>query len=180
MRTSTIGFLAAGAVLTVLSGTAAAQNGPYQYFAITPCRLYDSRAGQPSALGTGGGMITTTMNPSDPTTLRSGLHARGACGVPNTAQAITVNHTVINPTAPGPGSLSRMCPKPNTGQTVCRAWVVYAPNETTSNGGVLPLGTVANPGTDDDFQIQGIGANPQGNLGVYTYDWTVDITGYFQ
>ena len=69
---------------------ARAQGGPYQYFAITPCRLYDSRTGQPSALGTGGGKITTTLN--DATGLRP-LRARGGCGVPNTAQAVTVNHT---------------------------------------------------------------------------------------
>ena len=166
--------------LSLASREAHAQSGPYQYFAITPCRLYDSRAGQTSALGTGGGPITTVIDDTVPSSLRAGLHARGACGVPTTAQAITLNHTVINPTAPGVGSISRMCPKPNTGQTVCRAWVIYAPAENTSNGGILPLGVVANPGVDDDFQIQGIGANAQGNHGVFTYDWTVDVTGYFQ
>jgi hypothetical protein len=166
------------AVIAVAPREASAQSGPYQYFAITPCRLYDSRTGNPSALGTGGGMITTTLD--NATGLRQ-LRARGACGVPTTAQALTVNHTVINPTATGPGGISRMCPSPlGGGQTICRAWVLYGVNETISNGGVLPLGVVGNPGTDNDFQIQGIGANPSGVWGTYTYDWTLDVTGYFQ
>ncbi|HVO49794.1 MAG TPA: hypothetical protein VMV60_02280, partial [Thermoanaerobaculia bacterium] len=77
MKISKIGFLAAAA-LTALSGTAVAQTGPYQYYALTPCRLYDSRTGNPSALGTGGGPVTTTL--SDSTGLVP-LRARGACGV---------------------------------------------------------------------------------------------------
>jgi len=166
------------AVIGVASRDAVAQTGPYQYYALTPCRLYDSRTGNPSALGTGGGPVTTTL--SDSTGLVP-LRARGACGVPTTAQAVTVNHTVINPTAPGQGSLSRLCPNPlGGGQTICRAWVLYGPNETISNGGVLPLGVVGNPGTDSDIQIQGIGAQLSGFRGTYTYDWTIDVTGYFQ
>lgn len=178
MKMSRIGFFVTGVVLTALSGTVAAQTGPYQYYALTPCRLYDSRTGNPSALGTGGGPITTAS--SDATGLRQ-LRARGACGVPTTAQAVTVNHTVVNPTAPGPIGISRMCPSPlGGGQTICRAWVLYGTNETISNGGVLPLGVVGNPGTDNDFQIQGVGTNSLGAWGTYTYDWTLDVTGYFQ
>jgi hypothetical protein len=176
MKISKIGFSVAFA-MTALSGTAAAQTGPYQYYAITPCRLYDSRTGQPSALGTGGGAITTTL--LDSTGLVP-LRARGACGVPTTAQAVTVNHTVINPTAPA-GGISRLCPNPlGGGQTICRAWVLYGAAETISNGGILPLGVVTTPGTDSDIQIQGIGAQLSGFRGTYTYDWTIDITGYFQ
>ena len=175
--------LASTLVLTILlAGTGmvareARASGPFQYFALTPCRLYDSRAGQPSALGTGGGAITTTM--TDSTGFRP-LRARGGCGVPNTAQAVTVNHTVIGSTAPG-GGISRMCPDPmGGGQTICRAWVLMALGETISNGGILPLGVVGNPGTDNDIQLQGIGADLTGHRGIYTYDWTLDITGYFQ
>lgn len=176
VSTFALTLLLAGVALA--SREARAQNGPYQYFAITPCRLYDSRAGQPSALGTGGGAITTTMN--DATGFRP-LRVRGGCGVPTTASAVTVNHTVINPTAQGYGSISRLCPNPlGGGQTICRAWVLYGPGETISNGGILPLGVVGNPGTDNDIQLQGIGADSTGHKGVYTYDWTIDVTGYFQ
>lgn len=170
-------LIAAGALVALLAPTVA--EAQYQYYAITPCRLYDSRAGMSSALGTGGGAITTTTN--NALGLRP-LRARGGCGIPNSAVAITVNHTVINPTAPGPtGSLSRLCPLPlEQGQTVCRVWVLYGPSETISNGGILPLGNVTTPGTDNDIQMQGIGANLDGTKGVYTYDWTIDVTGYFE
>ena len=169
--------MALGAIVALFAPTVA--EAQYQYYAVTPCRLYDSRAGMPSAHGTGGGPITTTTN--NALNLRP-LRARGGCGVPVSALAVTVNHTVINPTAPGlSGSLSRLCPLPlGGGQTVCRSWVLYGPNETISNGGILPLGTVVTPGTDDDIQMQGIGANLDGTKGVYTYDWTIDVTGYFQ
>ena len=174
--TSTLALTILFAGMGVASRSAQAQSGPYQYYPIAPCRLYDSRTGQPSALGTGGGTITTVMLDADPTRQ---LRARGGCGIPNTAQALTVNHTVVNPSAPG-GGISRMCPNPNTGQTICRAWVLYGAAETISNGGILPLGVVASPGTDNDFQIQGIGATAIGTRGVFTYDWTLDVTGYFQ
>lgn len=151
----------------------------YSYFALTPCRVYDSRAGQPSANGTGGGAITTTTDSYDQTTLRP-VRIRGACEVPTTAKAVSVNHTVVWPTAPL-GGIGRLCPRPlGGGQTICRAWVLYGPSETNSNGGILPLGDVASPGTDDDIQLQGIGVNPQGFADVYTYHWTLDVTGYFE
>ena len=169
------GFAAGMLVALLLPAVAEAQ---LQYYAVTPCRLYDSRAGQPSAFGTGGGAVTTTLD--NALGLRP-LLARGGCGVPNTAQAITVNHTVINPTAPGNGSISRLCPHPlSGGQTVCRAWVLYSGPDTISNAGILPLGVVTTPGTDTDIQIQGIGATLGGSYGTYTYDWTIDVTGYFQ
>jgi hypothetical protein len=171
-------LLAAGVLSAAFGRQASALDGPYQYYAITPCRLYDSRAGQPSALGTGGGAITTTLN--DATGLRP-LRVRGGCGVPTTATAVTVNHTVINPTVQGDASVARLCPNPlGSGQTVCRAWVLFGPSETISNGGILPLGVVGNPGVDNDIQLQGVGADATGHRGVYTYDWVLDITGYFQ
>ncbi len=160
------------------SREAHAQSGPHEYYAITPCRLYDSRSGQASALGTGGGPITTTM--SDATGFRQ-IRVRGACGIPNTAQAVTLNYTVINPTVQGDASVARLCPNPlGSGQTVCRAWVLFGPSATISNGGILPLGVVGNPGTDNDAQMQGVGATATGSRGIYTYDWTLDVTGYFQ
>jgi hypothetical protein len=177
MRLSTARFIV-GAVLAAISGAAWAQTGPYKYTAIPSCRLYDSRAGQPSALGTGGGAMTTTL--LDTTGFRL-LRARGGCGVPATAQAITLVHTALNSTAPV-GLLSRMCPNPlGGGQTICRAFVVMPAGDTSNaNGGVMTLGVVANPGSDSDFQIQGIAADATGYRGVFTYDWAVDVTGYFR
>lgn len=170
--------VALGVLLGALAPTGAnAQEGPYTFYAITPCRAYDSR-GCTAPCADGGGILTTTM--SDSEGLRP-LRLRGICGIPSTAQAVTVNHTVISGTAPI-GGVARLCPNPlGGGQTICRAWTLYAYNETTSNGGILPLGVVTTPGTDPDVQIQGLGGIPTPPyLGVYTYHWTIDVTGYFQ
>ena len=55
------------------------------YFTLTPCRLFDSRQTGP-ALASG---------------LSRKINARGACGIPATAQALTVNVTVTGPTGDG-------------------------------------------------------------------------------
>ncbi len=162
---------------TMVPGAAVAQDVGYAFYALTPCRAYDSR-GCTAPCTDGGGILTTTM--TDDAGLRP-LRLRGICGIPSTAKAVTVNHTVISATAPI-GGVARLCPNPlGGGQTICRAWTLYGYNETTSNGGVLPLGTVGNPGTDNDIQIQGLGGIPTPPyLGVYTYHWTIDVTGYFE
>lgn len=161
----------------VLSTAAEAQTGPYSYYAVTPCRAFDSR-GCTAPCTNGGGAITTTLD--DATGLRQ-LKLRGICGIPNTASAVTVNHTVIGATAPS-GGVARLCPYPlGGGQTICRAWTLYSYNETISNGGILPLGVVTTPGTDPDIQLQGLGWVPTPPyLSTQTYNWTIDVTGYFQ
>src|SRR5471032_981014 len=79
--------------LVVLAGTALvseraeAQAGPYQYFAVSPCRAYDTRsAGVPP---NGGGVINSA-------TIRSFL-LKTQCGVPQTAVAVSLNLTVTQP-----------------------------------------------------------------------------------
>lgn len=170
-----VAFIAA--VGTLVPVAAVAQETGYAFYALTPCRAYDSR-GCTAPCTDGGGILTTTM--TDQEGLRP-LRLRGICGIPSTAKAVTVNHTVISATAPI-GGVARLCPNPlGGGQTICRAWTLYGYNETTSNGGVLPLGVVAAPGTDPDIQLQGLGGIPTPPyLGVYTYHWTIDVTGYFE
>ena len=43
--------LGALAAASLLSGLAEAQAGPYQYYAVTPCRVYDTRNGSALLLG---------------------------------------------------------------------------------------------------------------------------------
>lgn len=176
-RNLRIAFAVLVAVGTLIPVAAVAQETGYAFYALTPCRAYDSR-GCTAPCTDGGGILTTTM--TDQNGLRP-LRLRGICGIPSTAKAVTVNHTVISATAPI-GGVARLCPNPlGGGQTVCRAWTLYGYNETTSNGGVLPLGTVGNPGVDNDIQIQGLGGIPTPPyLGLYTYHWTIDVTGYFE
>ncbi|CAG0954874.1 hypothetical protein ARNL5_00418 [Anaerolineae bacterium] len=158
-----LGLLAA-AVALFAPGIAEAQLGPYQYYAITPCRAYDTRTGLPSAGGTNGGVMTTAT----PRAFRM----RNLCGVPATAAAVSVNLTVTNPQAVQ-GDL-RVAPYPGT--FPAQSTSNYYAGETVANGAIVPLGTV-NPGTGPDIQIDGAGA-------PFTQPWTyhllIDVTGYFQ
>ena len=160
-RTLGLGALAAA---LFLPGLAEAQAGPYQYFAITPCRAYDTRPGLPSAGGENGGvMITATPR---------AFRMRNLCGVPATAAAVSVNLTVTNPQAVQ-GAL-RVAPDPGTFPD--QSTSNYYAGETVANGAIVPLGTV-DPGTGADLQIDGAGA-------PFTQPWTyhllIDVTGYFE
>ena len=158
-----LGFLAAA---LFLPGLAEAQAGPYEYYAITPCRVYDTRTGLPSAGGTGGGIINTA-------TVRT-FRLRSLCGIPTAATAVSLNLTVVTPSAPQ-GDL-RIAPYPGTFPDVSTSNFVQ--NETIANGAIVPLGTVTTPGTDPDFQVVGAGCFPCSD--TYTYHLLIDVTGYFQ
>lgn len=158
-----LGLLAAVAALFA-PGLAEAQAGPYQYYAVTPCRAYDTRPGMPSAGGENGGIMLTAT----PRNFRM----RGFCGVPNTAAAVSVNLTVTNPQA-AQGDL-RVAPYPGT--FPAQSTSNYYAGETVANGAIVPLGTV-DPGTGADIQVDAAGA-------PFTQKWTyhllIDVTGYFQ
>jgi hypothetical protein len=160
-RTLGLGALAA---VVLSSGVAEAQSGPYQYYAVTPCRVYDTRTGLPSAGGTNGGIMTTAT----PRAFRM----RNLCGVPATAAAVSVNLTVTNPAA-SQGDL-RVAPYPGT--FPAQSTSNYYAGETVANGAIVPLGTV-NPGTDPDLQIDAAGAP---FTQTWTYHLLIDVTGYFQ
>jgi hypothetical protein len=154
------------AAASLASGLAEAQAGPYQYYAVSPCRVYDTRTGLPSAGGTGGGVINSA-------TIRS-FRLRALCGIPIEATAVSLNLTVVTPTAPQ-GDL-RIAPFPGTFPDVSTS--NYYQNETIANGAIVPLGTVTTPGTDPDFQVLGAGCFPCSNL--FTYHLLIDVNGYFR
>lgn len=165
------------AAATLAPAPAEAQSGPYQYYAVTPCRLYDTRTGAPSAQGTGGGIFATITDPDADNFRR--WRARGACGIPTTAKAMTLNFSLVTPTAPA-GGVIQICPSPMPPGYPCRAIVTYNMPETLANGGLIPLGDVATPGTDNDIMVRGSGYSTPGIYGNYTYHVTLDVTGYFQ
>lgn len=168
-RTLGLGALAA---VVLSSGLAEAQAGPYQYYAVSPCRVYDTRTGLPSAGGTGGGILNSA-------TIRT-FRLRNLCGIPNTATAVSLNLTIVTPNAPG-GDL-RIAPFPGTFPDVSTS--NYYQNETIANGAIVPLGTVAAPGTDPDFQVLGAGCGVIGGIfqcpNTFTYHLLIDVNGYFQ
>ena len=130
-------------------------DGPFQFFALTPCRIFDSRAD-------GDGI----------TPLSNGVHTlriQGVCSVPVGAKAVALNVTVVSPNRDGHITL----------------WPVGAAEPTVStlnfltgepalaNGAIVPLG--AGAGGTDDFSYRLSMANPPG-----TGHFIVDVTGYFQ
>src|SRR6266568_3218803 len=75
-------------VSLLLSGVAAAAHAQYSYFALTPCRVVDTR--NPNSVNGGPPLGTTPRS----------FQIRGNCGVPSTAKAVSMNVTVTNSTSP--------------------------------------------------------------------------------
>lgn len=151
-------FVAAGA----FSRPAEAQ--AYQYFAVTPCRAYDTRSANPVIAG--GGAINSA-------TVRTFL-LKGHCGIPQGAAAVSLNLTITQPNAPA-GDL-RIAPNPGAFPNV--STINYLAGDSIANGAITPLG---NPAVGQpDFQVLGAGCGASGCLSTYTYHLLIDVTGYFQ
>jgi hypothetical protein len=146
--------------------SAKAEAQALQYFAVSPCRVYDTRTGAPSAGGTGGGVINSA-------TVRSFL-LRGLCGIPQAAAAVSLNLTITQPTAPA-GDL-RIAPTGGSFPNV--STINYVQNDTIANGAIVPLGSVSVG--QPDFQVLGAGCAGANCSSAYTYQLIIDVTGYFQ
>ena len=155
-RTLSAVAFAAGAWAFAPSAEAA---GPYQYFAITPCRVFDTR--EVAAQTTG----VALANPG-PYSYR----IQGNCGVPNGAAAVSLNLTVVTPSRFGD---IRLYPFDQVVQQTDPSMINYNGGETLANGAILPLSPVAGAGDDDMKLLIGM-------LGPGTVHLIVDVTGYFQ
>jgi len=189
-------WMAFGAVLVLTAvavpgDLAQAQSGPYQYYAITPCRLVDTRSSNVTAPATtvgdsaacpatGGcnGNAATKLNgpfPSSPRTsanrfLVSTWYAQGLCGVPVGAKAVTVNLTIVGPS--GAGDMA-MFP---TGISMPQVSSLnFSANEPAlGNGAIVPLGPASAKDLSLGTYIQQ-SASAAGNAHA-----VIDVTGYFQ
>ena len=74
-------------LLLAIAGNALAQSGPYQYYALTPCRVVDTRG----ATSTNGGPIFGSNSTRN-------FQIRGNCGIPTSAKAVSLNLTIVNAT----------------------------------------------------------------------------------
>ncbi len=124
---------------------------PAGFYTLTPCRLADTR----SASGPMGG-------PSLVAGANRSLTLAGQCGIPAGARAVSVNVTVVQPTAPGfltlyPGGMS--LPVAST--------VNYRAGQTRGNNAILQLGSAG-----DILVWCGQGGG--------TADMVIDVNGYFQ
>ncbi len=120
------------------------------FYAMTPCRIYDSRLG----------LVTPASGV--PLVIQG---TGGGCEIPATARALAANVTVISPSGGGfatfyPGNY----PQPTT------STVNFAVNGTRSNNAVLPLAT---NGAGTLIALLSItGANGHADLAI-------DVSGYF-
>ena len=154
MKLAYRGFVSVAVLaLSAALGSEALAAGAYQYFAITPCRVADTRFGQ-------GGIIASSVE-------RRFLF-RTVCGIPSAAAAVTVNATVVGPTANG---FLTLWPAGLAFPGV--ATITFNAGEPAlGNGAIVPLGTVA-AGQPDVAAIYGVGA------GTATLQLVLDVTGYF-
>jgi uncharacterized repeat protein (TIGR01451 family) len=121
------------------------------FFALTPCRVVDTRGGAPIGGPALQGQQTRT------------LAVAGICGIPSTAKAIAVNLTANQPTAAGfivlfPAGL----PQPPTSN------VNYALGRTRANNAVVTLNGLG--------EIAAFAGQPAGT----TVHLILDVSGYFK
>lgn len=144
--------LSCGLAALAPAPAAAQAGGPFQYFALTPCRVVDTR----NAAGTDGGPRLTGNAAA------RNFQMQGTCGVPVGAKAVTINVTIVSPTSSG---FLTLWPSGITQPTV--STINFATTDTAlANGAIVPLST----NTDDLSVFMG---------GAGATHVVIDVTGYF-
>jgi hypothetical protein len=146
--------LTLAAIATALPDAASA-DGPFRFFAITPCRIFDSRAD-------GDGTVP----------LPKGLHSlrvQGTCGVPVGAKAVALNVTVVSPNCQGHVILWPAGASEPTVSTLN----FLAGESALANGAIAPLGPDSG-GADDLSYRYAMPPCPSGTGHII-----FDVTGYF-
>lgn len=164
MRTSLLSRLClktllAGLILSAVPEAVQAA-GPFQYFALTPCRLIDTRNGSGESTSDNGPVgARTSPGPYD-------IIVKGFCQVPAGATAVTVNITVVSPTQAGDLRIANLDANPFPIVSTLN----YVANEgALANGAIVPL--KAGAGNDLRMVFAMVGS---GSLHIL-----VDVTGYF-
>jgi N-acetylneuraminic acid mutarotase len=126
---------------------------PTDFFTVTPCRLVDTR----NAVGAGGAPALS------PGATRSFPVTGGACGIPSTAVAVSVNVTAVGAAAAGYLTLFR-----GDGPVPLPGTIHFAPGMTRANNAIVLLAT-----------------DSTGTINVYNgstkaVHFVLDVNGYFQ
>ena len=139
------------AVVLFGAATASAQTGPFSFFAVTPCRVVDTR----NPVSTNGGPI---LGPG----VQRNFAIRNNCGVPAGAAAVSLNITVANATT---ASFLTIWPAGITRPVV--STINFTQNDPSlANGAIVGLGSGS-----PDLSV----FNSDGSVHVI-----IDITGFFQ
>ncbi|HEX6083244.1 MAG TPA: hypothetical protein VF266_01885 [Thermoanaerobaculia bacterium] len=144
-------ILVLAAFTVVFASTALAQNGPLQYYPLTPCRVVDTR----NSVSTNGGPIVGTNSSRS-------FQIRGLCGVPNSSRAVSLNVTVTQATQ---ASYLTVWPSGLNRPTV--SMLNFEPTDPALANGII----VAVSENAQDLSVY----NNFGNVHV-----VIDVTGYFQ
>lgn len=143
-------FLVAAA--TLLTASAAKAVGPLQFYSVSPCRVVDTRG----ATGlTGGPPMAAFQTRHFP--------MRGICGIAPGAVAVSLNVTVVQPTASG---YLTLWPSGTTQPTV--STINFVPSDVLANGAIVPLAAAMSSTEIAVFN----GAGGSTNV-------ILDVTGYF-
>jgi len=140
------------ATLLFGAATASAQSGPFSFFAVTPCRVVDTRG----FVATNGGPL---LGPGGQRTFA----IRNNCGVPADAAAVSMNVTAVAATTT---SFLTIWPAGTTKPVV--STINFTQNDPSiGNGAIVGLGPAGSP----DLSV----FNCCGSVHVI-----IDITGYFK
>jgi len=140
-------------------------DGPFQFFALTPCRVVDTRAAG-TTVGTYGGTLISGTERVYP--------VQGNCGVPVGAKAVTVNVTACAPTNQG-----RLTVYPSGLSVPATSTINFPPGTTClANGAIVPLSTgvtcsTFTPSSCDFAVMPFVVGNGQVQM-------ILDVTGYFE
>jgi hypothetical protein len=151
-------LLALAVVLTAFPETAWA-DGPFRFYGITPCRVYDSRTDGDGTVPLSNGVHTVRIQDR-----LSGPN----CGVPVGAKAAALNVTVVTPNRSGHITIWPT----GVGEPLVATLNFVANESALANGAIVPLGP-DNAGADDvnfRYSMQ----NPPGTGHI-----VFDVTGYF-
>ena len=135
--------------------------GPFQYFAVNPCRAVDTR----NPPGQNGGPILT-QNSTRLFTIQ------GICGVPVGAKAVSINVTIASPNLQAPGAFMSFYPSDGGIPSVSTINFTNA-DLALANGAIVPLKNGTPP---NDLAVF---FNPY-NVATGSVHVIVDVTGYFQ
>jgi hypothetical protein len=139
----------AGATTALVAGPAAVPSGALPFFAIAPCRLLDTRGNGFSGLYGPPSLVAYTART---------FPVPGQCGIPSSAEAVSVNATVVIPAAAG--------------------WIAFFPTG-TAWGGVANVNFVGNDVVGNSAVIPlGTGGSFEAYPSSAT-DLVVDVNGYY-
>ncbi|MEO8503968.1 MAG: integrin alpha [Acidobacteriota bacterium] len=127
------------------------------FYALTPCRLVDTRGGSPVP-PIGGPILTSGSQRT--------LTLAGKCSIPLTARAVSLNITAVDPLGRG-----ELVIYPISGQPTDTSAVSFAANRTRANNAVFGLNL------SGQIQVLPWVSNPSGPDQVHL---VVDVNGYFE